>query len=43
MTKVNQSKVKINVIKFDDMNNFGVWRSEVMDTPTTSNLEDALV
>ena len=43
MTKVNQSKVKINVIKFDDMNNFGVWRCEVMDTQMTSNLEDALV
>jgi len=31
------------VVKFDDMNNFHMWRCEVLDALTTSNLEDALL
>ena len=42
MVEVNQSKVKIDVVKFDSMNNFGMWRCEVIDALTTSNLKDAL-
>jgi len=42
MTEVNQFKMKIDVVKFDDTNNFRMWRCEVMDALTTSNLEDAL-
>ena len=32
----------IDVVKFDDMNNFEMWRWGVMDALTTWNLEDAL-
>ena len=42
MFEVNKSKVKIDMVKFDSMNNFGIWRYEVMDALTASNLEDAL-
>jgi len=42
MTEINQSKVKIDVVKFDGTNNFGIWKCEVMDALTTLNLEDAL-
>ena len=41
-SRVNQSNVKINVIKFDCKNNFGVWSYEVMNVLTASNLEHAL-
>jgi len=34
--------MKNDVVKFDGMNTFGIWRCEVMDALTTSNLEDAL-
>jgi len=39
---VNPHPMKIDVVKFDGTNNFGMWRCEVMDTLTTSNLEDTL-
>jgi len=39
---VNPHLMKIDVIKFDGKNNFGMWRCEVIDTLTTSNLEDTL-
>ena len=34
--------MKIDVIKFEGTNNFGMWRCEVMDALTTSNLKDTL-
>ena len=34
--------LKINVVKFDGKNNFGMWRCEVMDILTASNLKDIL-
>ena len=34
--------MKIVVVKFDGTNNFEMWRCEVMDVLTTSNLEDTL-
>jgi len=34
--------LKIDVVKFDCKNNFGIWRCEVMDALTASNLEDTL-
>ena len=51
MAEVNQSTVKtvnihqseINVVKFDGTNNFNMWRCEVLDALTASNLEDALL
>ena len=39
---MNPHPMKIDVIKFDDTNNFEMWRCEVMDTLTTSSLEDTL-
>jgi len=39
---MNSHPLKINVVKFDDKNNFGIWRCEVMDALMTSNLEDTL-
>ena len=39
---VNSHPSKIDVVKFDDMNNFDMWRREVMNALTTSNLEDSL-
>ena len=39
---VNPHPLRIDVVKFDDKNNFGMWRCEVMDALTTSNLEDTL-
>jgi len=39
---VNHHSTKIDVVKFDNTNNFGMWRCEVIDALTTSNLEDAL-
>jgi len=51
MAEVNQSMVKIvnihhskiNVVKFDGTNNFGMWRGEVMDALNVQNLEDMLL
>ena len=39
---MNLHPLRINVVKFDDKNNFGMWRCEVMDELTVSNLEDTL-
>ena len=39
---MNPHPLKIDVVKFDGKNNFGMWRCEMMDTLTTSNLEDTL-
>ena len=39
---VNPHPLRIDVVKFDDKNNFGMWRCEVMDALTASNLEDTL-
>ena len=37
---MNPHPLKIDVVKFDGKNNFGMWRCEEMDALTTSNLED---
>ena len=42
MKDMNPHLMKIDVVKFNDTNNFGMWRCEVIDALTTSNLEDAL-
>jgi len=34
--------LRIDVVKFDGKNNFSMWRCEVMDALTISNLEDTL-
>jgi len=39
---VNPHPLRIDVVKFDGKNNFGMWRCEVMDALTASNLEDTL-
>ena len=39
---MNPHPLKIDVVKFDGKNNFGMWRCEVMDALTASNLEDTL-
>jgi len=39
---VNQYPMKIDMVKFDGKNNFGMWRCEVMDALMASNLEDTL-
>jgi len=39
---INPHPLRIDVVKFNDKNNFGIWRCEVMDALTTSNLEDTL-
>ena len=39
---MNPHALKIDVVKFDGKNNFGMWRCEVMDVPTTLNLDDTL-
>ena len=33
---------RIDVVKFNGTNSFGMWRCEVMDVLTASNLEDTL-
>ena len=40
---MNHHPIKIDMVKFDDTNNFNMWRCEVMDALTTSNLEDSLL
>jgi len=42
MKTLNPHPMKIDVVKFDGTNNFGIWRCEVMDALTTSNLENTL-
>ena len=37
---MNSHPLRIDVVKFDDKNNFGMWRCEMMDILTASNLED---
>ena len=39
---MNPHPLKIDVVKFDGKNNFGMWGCEVMDALTTSNFEDTL-
>jgi len=39
---MNSYLLKIDVVKFDGKNNFGMWRCDVMDALTTSNLKDTL-
>ena len=34
---------RIDVVKFNGINNFGMWRCEVMDALNASNLEDTLL
>ena len=41
-TSMNPHPLRIDVVKFNGTNNFGMWRCEVMDALTTSNLEDTL-
>ena len=38
----NPHSLRIDVVKFDGKNNFDMWRCEVMDTLTASNLKDTL-
>ena len=38
----NPHPFRIDVVKFDGKNNFGMWRCEVMDALMASNLEDTL-
>ena len=39
---VNVHQPKNDVVKFDGMNNFGMWKCEGMNSLTTSNLEHSL-
>ena len=39
---MNLHLLKIDVVKFDDTKNFEMWRCEVMDALTASNLEHTL-
>ena len=43
VTIVNIHQSKIDVVKFDGTNNFGMWRCDVMNVLTTSNLDDAIL
>ena len=36
-------KLKINMVKVDGMNNFDMWRCEVIDALNGQNLEDTLL
>ena len=40
---MNSHPLKIDVVKFGDKNNFEMWRCEVMDALTASNLEDITI
>jgi len=43
MAKIkNPNPLNIDVVKFNGKNNFGMWRCEVMDALTASNLKDTL-
>ena len=39
---VSPHSLRIDVVKFNDKNNFNMWRCEVMDALTASNIEDTL-
>jgi len=39
---MNPHPLKIDVVRFNGKNNFGMWRCEVIDALTASNLEDTL-
>ena len=39
----NVHHMKIDVVKFDGINNFKLWRCEVMDALNVLNLEDTLL
>jgi len=39
---VKPHPIKIDVVKFDGKNNFEMWRCDVMDALTTSNLKGTL-
>ena len=39
---VNLHPLRIDVVKFDGKNNFVMWRCEVMDALTVSNLKNTL-
>ena len=39
---MNPHPLKIDVVRFNGKNNFGMWRCEVIDALTVSNLEDTL-
>ena len=39
VTFMNSHSLKIDVVKFDGKKNFGMWRCEVMDALTASNLQ----
>ena len=41
--KSMNSHPRIEVVKFNGTNNFGMWRCEVMDALNASNLEDTLL
>ena len=40
---VNIHQSKIDVVKFDNMNNFGMWTCKLIDALKASNLENALL
>ena len=40
---MNPHPLKIDVVKFDGMNNFGMWRCEMMDALTASNMKNSLL
>ena len=42
MNIVNSHPSKIDMVKFDGTNNFGMWRCEVMDVLNVQNLEETL-
>ena len=39
---VNPHPLRIDMVKLDGKNNFGMWRCELMDALTASNLENTL-
>ena len=41
--KTMNNHPRIEVVKFNGTNNFGMWRCEVMDALNASNLEDSLI
>ena len=43
MKYVSHLVTKIDVVKFDDTNNFEMWRCEMMDALTASNLKDTMI
>ena len=43
MKIMNSHPLKIDMVKFDVKNNFGIWMCELMDAVTASNLEDSML